>query len=163
MGGIGWAEILMILVVALIIFGPRKLPELGKSLAQGLAHFRRASEDFKRTWEEEVESEKRRIQSYLPDLNSPLEPNPALDSNPYASIYDPVPQNGEANESSAPDAATGDESAPSEGAMETAAADSSDTTTTEVVATDTSIPADAGSLPAIDDNAEAGEERVQGH
>ena len=72
MGGLGWAEILMILVVALIIFGPRKLPELGKSLGQSLAQFRRASEDFKRTWEDEVETEKRRIQSYMPDLNAPV-------------------------------------------------------------------------------------------
>lgn len=51
----------MILVVALIIFGPRKLPELGKSLGHGLAQFRRASDDFKRQWEEEVETEKRRL------------------------------------------------------------------------------------------------------
>ena len=61
MGSLGWPEILMILVVALIIFGPRKLPELGKTLGQSLAQFRKASEDFKRTWEEEVEIEKRKI------------------------------------------------------------------------------------------------------
>ena len=63
MGSLGWPEILMILVVALIIFGPRKLPELGKTIGQSLAQFRRASEDFKRTWEEEVEMEKRRIEA----------------------------------------------------------------------------------------------------
>jgi TatA/E family protein of Tat protein translocase len=54
-------EILMILVIALIIFGPRKLPELGKTLGNSLALFRRASEDFKRQWEDEVEIERRRI------------------------------------------------------------------------------------------------------
>ena len=58
MGSLGMPEILMILVIALIVFGPRKLPELGKSLGQGLAHFRRASEDFKRQWEDEVETER---------------------------------------------------------------------------------------------------------
>ena len=63
MGSLGWPEILMILVIALIIFGPRKLPELGKTIGQSLAQFRRASEDFKRTWEEEVEMEKRRIEA----------------------------------------------------------------------------------------------------
>ena len=52
----------MILVIALIIFGPRKLPELGKSLGHGLAQFRKASDDFKRQWEEEVEIEKRHIE-----------------------------------------------------------------------------------------------------
>jgi TatA/E family protein of Tat protein translocase len=73
MGSLGWAEILMILVVALIIFGPRKLPELGKSLGQSLAQFRRASEDFKRTWEDEVEMEKRRIEESMGEPPNPDE------------------------------------------------------------------------------------------
>jgi TatA/E family protein of Tat protein translocase len=63
MGSLGMPEILMILVIALIIFGPRKLPELGKTLGQSLAQFRRASEDFKRQWEDEVAMEHRRIES----------------------------------------------------------------------------------------------------
>jgi sec-independent protein translocase protein TatA len=61
MGNLGWPEIMIILVIALIVFGPRKLPELGKTLGQSLAQFRKASEDFKRTWEEEVEVEKRKL------------------------------------------------------------------------------------------------------
>jgi sec-independent protein translocase protein TatA len=61
MGNLGMSEILMILVIALIIFGPRKLPELGKSLGHSLAQFRKASDDFKRQWEEEVEVEKRKL------------------------------------------------------------------------------------------------------
>jgi TatA/E family protein of Tat protein translocase len=56
--GLGMGEIILILVVALVVFGPRKLPELGKSMGQAMAQFRRASEDFKRTWEQEVETEK---------------------------------------------------------------------------------------------------------
>src|SRR5215472_15638523 len=66
MGSLGWPEIMLILVVALIIFGPRKLPELGKTLGESLAQFRRASEDFKRTWEAEVELEKTRIDAPKP-------------------------------------------------------------------------------------------------
>src|SRR5262245_55819743 len=55
---LGMPEVVLILVIALIVFGPRKLPELGKSLGQAMAQFRRASDDFKRTWEQEVEYEK---------------------------------------------------------------------------------------------------------
>jgi TatA/E family protein of Tat protein translocase len=56
--GLGMGEVVLILVIALVVFGPRKLPELGKSLGQAMSQFRRASEDFKRTWEQEVEIEK---------------------------------------------------------------------------------------------------------
>jgi TatA/E family protein of Tat protein translocase len=50
-------EIIFILVVALIIFGPRKLPELSRSLGKSLGEFKRASDEFKRTWEREVSLE----------------------------------------------------------------------------------------------------------
>lgn len=66
MGSLGMPEILLILVIALIIFGPRKLPELGKTLGQSLAQFRRASEDFKRQWEDEVVMERQRIDASAP-------------------------------------------------------------------------------------------------
>lgn len=51
---IGSTELIFILVVALIFFGPRKLPQLARSMGKGLAEFRKASDDFKRTWEREV-------------------------------------------------------------------------------------------------------------
>ncbi len=58
MGSLGWQEILIIFILALIIFGPRKLPELGKSLGKGLAEFKKASNELKQTWEEEVRLDK---------------------------------------------------------------------------------------------------------
>ena len=62
LGSIGGPELLLILVIALIVFGPRKLPEMGKSLGKMLVEFRRASNEFKRTIEDEVEAEKVREQ-----------------------------------------------------------------------------------------------------
>src|SRR5436305_10723492 len=57
---LGTSEMLVIALVALVLFGPRKLPELGRSLGKSLAEFKRASDDFKRTWEYEVEIEHRK-------------------------------------------------------------------------------------------------------
>ena len=50
---IGTAELLVVLLVALVVFGPRKLPELGRSLGRALNQLQAASDDFKRTWEVE--------------------------------------------------------------------------------------------------------------
>lgn len=57
-GTLGGPELFLIFVVALIVFGPRKLPEIGKSLGRMMSEFRRASNDFRSTIESEVESEK---------------------------------------------------------------------------------------------------------
>ena len=75
---LGSTELLFILVVALIFFGPRKLPQLAKSMGKGLAEFRKASDDFKRTWEREVALESARA-----DDNSLLESQPPA-------VYEPA-------------------------------------------------------------------------
>ncbi len=75
---LGSTELLFILVVALIFFGPRKLPQLAKTMGKGLAEFRKASDDFKRTWEREVALETARA-----DDNSLLESQPPA-------VYEPV-------------------------------------------------------------------------
>jgi TatA/E family protein of Tat protein translocase len=54
---LGNSELLLILAAALIFFGPRRLPQLSRQLGKSLTEFRRASEDFKRTWEREVNLE----------------------------------------------------------------------------------------------------------
>src|ERR1044072_1373185 len=51
---LGNTELLVVIAAALIFFGPRRLPQLSRQLGKSLSEFRRASEDFKRTWEREV-------------------------------------------------------------------------------------------------------------
>lgn len=78
MGNLGMQEIIVIFLLALIFFGPRKLPEIGKSLGKGLAEFKKASNDLRRTWEEEVriEKEKEELKSLLKEssLESAITP-----------------------------------------------------------------------------------------
>ena len=55
MGPLGIQEIVVIMVVALLIFGPKKLPELGRSIGKTLAEFRRASNEIKTNIRKELE------------------------------------------------------------------------------------------------------------
>jgi TatA/E family protein of Tat protein translocase len=69
---IGTSELLVVLVVALIIFGPRKLPELGRSLGQAMHQLRGATEDFKRTWETEARLDTARGAALAPAADADL-------------------------------------------------------------------------------------------
>ncbi len=70
MGSLGMQEIVVIFILALIIFGPRKLPELGKTIGKGLAEFKKASNELKQTWEDEVrlDKEKETISEIVKDV-----------------------------------------------------------------------------------------------
>ena len=60
MGSLGFSELLLIFMVALLVFGPRKLPEIGKTIGKALGEFRKATEDLKNTIEREVQVEEHR-------------------------------------------------------------------------------------------------------
>jgi len=53
-GSIGGSELLIIVIIALVVFGPKRLPELGRTVGKGLREFRRASNDLKRSLEDEI-------------------------------------------------------------------------------------------------------------
>ncbi len=76
-GSIGMPELILIFVVALLVFGPKKLPDLGKSLGRGLAEFKRASDDLKKTIEDEIEQGKREaeaVKKQVAEVRSTLDP-----------------------------------------------------------------------------------------
>jgi len=99
-GTLGGPELFLIFVVALIVFGPRKLPEIGKSLGKMMGEFRRASNEFRSTIESEVEAEK--IRDSLRIEPPKVEPaGPAAGASP-STEYPPGP---EAEAASEPEAA----------------------------------------------------------
>lgn len=88
MFGIGMPELILILALALIVLGPKKLPELAKALGKGLAEFRRATEDLKNEFHQmEREVEDASMSATLKDeplTETPSQPppaNPTADSN----------------------------------------------------------------------------------
>jgi TatA/E family protein of Tat protein translocase len=91
-GSLGFTEIAFILVLALLLFGPKRLPEIGRTIGKGLAEFRRASNDLRRTLESEValdEADQKRRPAPVPPARPSAVPTadaaaaqPAADSAP---------------------------------------------------------------------------------
>jgi len=83
-GSLGTMELVVIGVVALIVFGPRKLPELGRSLGKSLQEFRRASNELKHTLEEEISLEEREAtrQAQAPAAQPAFPVDPAIVESP---------------------------------------------------------------------------------
>jgi len=86
-GSIGMPELIIIFVIALIIFGPRKLPELGRSLGKTIAEFKRTSNELKSTLEEEIRIEEQQQRA------EPAKAAPAatVASSDTAAVPEPTP------------------------------------------------------------------------
>ena len=82
MGPLGFPELIIIFVVALLVFGPRKLPELGRSLGKGLSEFKRASNDLRNTLDDEIRDEERRSALTTPPAPAAPEPVASTAVNP---------------------------------------------------------------------------------
>jgi sec-independent protein translocase protein TatA len=89
-GSLGMPELIVIFIIALIIFGPRKLPELGRSLGKSIAEFKKATNELQSTLEEEIrldeqrashEAQRKAVESPAAPAAPPVEPPPAAPSN----------------------------------------------------------------------------------
>lgn len=84
-GSIGMPELILIFVVALLVFGPKKLPEIGKSIGKGLAEFKRASDELKKTIEQEIEQGKNEVSTVreqVASIPASLRSAASLEGNP---------------------------------------------------------------------------------
>ena len=83
-GSIGMMELIVIFMVALLFFGPRKLPELGRSLGKSLGEFKRATRELRSTLEEEIDVEERQARA-----STPAPPQQRSDDASYVRTADP--------------------------------------------------------------------------
>ncbi|HUJ12590.1 MAG TPA: TatA/E family twin arginine-targeting protein translocase [Thermoanaerobaculia bacterium] len=70
-GSLGIPELIVIFVVALLVFGPKRLPEIGRTLGKALGEFKKATDDFKTTIEREVHVEEMKQLSSTANINPP--------------------------------------------------------------------------------------------
>jgi TatA/E family protein of Tat protein translocase len=80
MGPLGFPELIVIFFVALLVFGPRKLPELGRSLGRGLSEFKRASNELRNTLDDEIREEERRTALNTPPPAPEVAPAPSMNA-----------------------------------------------------------------------------------
>jgi sec-independent protein translocase protein TatA len=80
-GSLGMPELIVIFVIALVVFGPRKLPELGRSLGRGIAEFKKATTELQNTLEQEINADDQRTQAAAkPHDGTHVEESPASKS-----------------------------------------------------------------------------------
>ena len=84
MFGIGMTELLVVLVVALLVLGPRRLPEIARSLGRGMAEFRRASNDLRASLSASIEDDPPSTPPPPPPQTSPGAEAPGEDGKPGA-------------------------------------------------------------------------------
>lgn len=108
-GSIGFSEMLVIAVLVLVFFGPRRMPEIGRAVGGAMREFRRGLNEIQRELQEaersaSVEPEKQRGASAPPlSSSSPTSPAPAVPQSPAAVPQPPEPDSPAAASSASPD------------------------------------------------------------
>lgn len=88
MGPLGWPETVFIFFLALILFGPKKLPELGRTVGKALTEFRRASNELKSTFDREMKSLEQETESFREVANQYQSDTYSYDYSSYESTYE---------------------------------------------------------------------------
>jgi TatA/E family protein of Tat protein translocase len=170
MGPLGWQETMFIFVLALLVFGPKKLPELGKTIGKAMTEFRRASNELKSTFdremreiERETESVKEAAQSYHSEIQSSTSTDSTYDYNYDSSYYDNGAYGSESTDSTVSNPTTVSASAIQGAESEASAASEGEHTATTEVA-EASVPADGYSVEPVskppEQNAPASDKRA---
>lgn len=131
MGQLGFSEMLMIFVIALLVFGPKKLPELGKSLGKGIREFKKATEELKSNWEDHVKDIAEPLNDMKRDIHS-------MGQSIKTDVYNHMEKAIEAPKSEAPESK--EESAPALTAAAAATATNTESHETTAHPTDSNTP-----------------------
>jgi TatA/E family protein of Tat protein translocase len=142
-GPLGFPELVFILVLALLIFGPKKLPEIGRTLGKGLAEFRRATDDLKRNLNTEITLEEEKPRRPQMGLARPADKTAALHATIPAAGFAPSGATAE-DAPSGPTAGDDASGSPAGGETAPAAAGATDGGETAPVA----VAHDGGETPA---------------
>jgi len=146
MGPLGWQEGIFIFIFALLIFGPKKLPELGRTIGKAMTEFRRASSELKGTWDREMaamERENQDLKQVAQETNYQIQASTTPDTNYYdADPYGESYNYGESNPS------TVSASAPQGAESTDAAVTAIPAPDVAVASADQPVPAANGAAPA---------------
>jgi sec-independent protein translocase protein TatA len=105
-GSIGVPELIMIFIVALVLFGPKKLPEIGRTIGKAMAEFRRATNDLQRSLEEEVgASELRQVHRDVREIGQSLKKAVGIEAGLLGGMPAAAPVKSDQHEETAPAAA----------------------------------------------------------
>lgn len=155
MGTLGVPEMIFIFLLALVLFGPKKLPELGRTLGKAMTEFRRASNDLKSSFEREMQNLERETESLkdaarstVGDLTKHLNYETYLDEDGNPISYDPPSRSSTASTTPSTVSASEVSGAESHGTTETAGDEHGHTAVAALPPVEGTVPRSESNEPA---------------